>query len=86
VQFGLPQFLKKPLRHYLTSRPYFLEKCRVCGICRDSCPSGAILQEDKGLAFDYDRCIRCFCCRELCPYNALGIKEGRLLRIIKKYA
>jgi formate hydrogenlyase subunit 6/NADH:ubiquinone oxidoreductase subunit I len=37
------------------------------------------------LLFDYHRCIRCFCCRELCPDGALDVREGALLRIIRKF-
>lgn len=86
VQWGLPLFLKNYLRRHLTSRPYALdEKCRVCGICSDACPPRAIEIVNRHLHFDYNRCIRCFCCRELCPHGALGVREGALMRIIKRY-
>jgi uncharacterized protein (DUF362 family)/NAD-dependent dihydropyrimidine dehydrogenase PreA subunit len=86
VQFGLPTFLKNRLRHYLTSRPVAIpDKCRLCGICRDTCPPRAITIEAGKLRFDYHRCIRCFCCRELCPDAALDVAEGALLRIIKRF-
>ena len=86
VQWGLPPFLKNRLRRYLTSRPFaFADKCRLCGICRDACPPGAIEIRDGSLHIDHDRCISCFCCRELCPHGALGVREGRLMRFIKKY-
>jgi uncharacterized protein (DUF362 family)/NAD-dependent dihydropyrimidine dehydrogenase PreA subunit len=85
VQFGLPRFLARYIRHYFTAYPYPIpEKCKLCGICRDACPPGAIEIRDGALFIDYKRCIRCFCCRELCPDHALGVREGRLLRIIKK--
>jgi ferredoxin len=86
VQWGLPPFLKNRLRRHLTSRPFALaDKCRLCGICRDACPPGAIEIRDGSLHIDHDRCISCFCCRELCPHGALGVREGRLMRFIKKY-
>ncbi len=86
VQFGLPRFLSRHIRHYFTAYPYPIpKKCKLCGICRDACPPGAIEFRDGSLLIDYPRCIRCFCCRELCPEHALGVREGRLLRIIKKY-
>ena len=85
VQFGLPRFLSRHIRHYFTAYPYPLpRKCKLCGICRDACPPGAMEIREGSLEIDYPRCIRCFCCRELCPEDALGVKEGKLLRIIKR--
>ena len=85
VQFGLPRFLSRHIRHYFTAYPFpHPEKCKLCGICRDACPPGAMEIRNGSLEIDYPRCIRCFCCRELCPEHALGVREGRLLRIIKK--
>ncbi|GAB7025954.1 DUF362 domain-containing protein [Geotalea toluenoxydans] len=86
VQFGLPQFLKNRLRHYLTSRPCLAEeRCRLCGVCKDACPPHAIHIREGRLSFDYHACIRCFCCRELCPEGALDVVEGTLVKIIKKF-
>ncbi len=85
VQFGLPAFLKNRLRHYLTSRPCAIpEKCKLCGVCVDACPPKAIAIKDERLTFDYHLCIRCFCCRELCPDGALGVREGALLKYLKR--
>ncbi len=85
VQFGLPRFLSRHIRHYFTAYPFPIpQKCKLCGICRDACPPGAMEIRDGSLFIDYPRCIRCFCCRELCPEHALGVREGRLLRMIRK--
>ncbi|TGU74174.1 DUF362 domain-containing protein [Geomonas terrae] len=85
VQFGLPRFLKNRLRHQFTSRPEVApEKCELCGICVKACPPDAIRVQGGRLRFDYQRCIRCFCCRELCPHAALTLKDGFLLRLMKK--
>ncbi len=85
VQFGLPRFLRERLRHHLTTRPVAMpEKCRLCGICRDACPPGAMTIEGGRLLIDYRRCIRCFCCRELCPDAALTVREGGILRLLKR--
>lgn len=85
LQFGLPRFLKKGLKRYLTSLPFVdKERCLLCGICRDACPPKVIKIKNSALSIDEERCIRCWCCRELCPHDAMGIKSGRLVKIIKK--
>ncbi|GAM09841.1 thylakoid-associated protein [Geobacter sp. OR-1] len=85
VQFGLPVFLKNRLRNHLTSRPVpITEKCSLCGICRDTCPPGAITIDNGRLSVDYRLCIRCFCCRELCPHAAFAVHEGVLLKLVQR--
>ena len=86
VQWGIPRFMARRIRNLFTAYPCPLPGvCRLCGICRDACPPGAIAMDDKGIHIDYQRCIRCFCCRELCPQSALGVREGRVLKVIKKF-
>ncbi len=86
VQFGLPSFLKNRLRQHLTSRPTPIhEKCLLCGVCRDACPPQSMAIINGKLTIDYKLCIRCFCCRELCPHAALDVKEGLLLKFIKRH-
>lgn len=86
VQWGLPRFLARRIRNLVTAYPSPLpDLCECCGICRDACPPGVIKLDGKALRIDYKRCIRCFCCRELCPKAAMGVREGRFLRIIKKF-
>jgi uncharacterized protein (DUF362 family)/ferredoxin len=86
VQWGLPRFLARRLRNLVTSYPVpDTDLCERCGICRDACPPGVMEMDGKALHIDYGKCIRCFCCRELCPKGAMGVKEGMLLRIIRKY-
>jgi len=83
VQFGLPPFLAKALKSQLTSYPAAdRETCVLCGICRDSCPPGAITIQNSALSVDNARCIRCWCCRELCPHGAMRVKRGVLLRTL----
>jgi uncharacterized protein (DUF362 family)/NAD-dependent dihydropyrimidine dehydrogenase PreA subunit len=82
VQFGLPPWLKKMLRHQLTARPLQnRNRCVLCGICVAACPPGAMAIDGNRLVIDYDACIRCFCCRELCPHDALDVHEGPLLSL-----
>ncbi|MSN25156.1 MAG: DUF362 domain-containing protein [Geobacter sp.] len=83
VQFGLPGFLKKSLKKYLTSFPDADKgKCALCGICRDACPPAAITIKNSVLSVDNARCIRCWCCRELCPYDAMEVKKSLLLKAL----
>lgn len=83
VQFGLPRFLKKSLRHYLTARPAVNEKlCTLCGICRDACPPGIISIKKSVLTIESGRCIRCWCCRELCPQDAMGVQKSLILKAL----
>jgi len=84
VQFGLPRFLKIRLRNQLTTRPVVVpEKCRLCRICVNACPPGAMTVENDRIIVDYRHCIRCFCCRELCPEAALRVEKGLLLRLLE---
>lgn len=83
VQFGLPGFLKKSLKRYLTSFPAAERgKCTLCGICRDACPPAAITIKNSVLSVDNARCIRCWCCRELCPSDAMAVNRSLLLRTL----
>ncbi len=82
VNFGLPAFLKHPLKNALTARPEADSvKCLRCGLCVEHCPPQAMRLADDRLEIDYARCIRCFCCQELCPHGALLTRQGLLLRL-----
>ena len=82
VNFGLPTFLKRPLKNALTARPGVdRSRCLRCGFCVEHCPPQAMRIEADGLEIDYAHCIRCFCCQELCPHGALLTEQGLLLRL-----
>ncbi len=82
VNFGLPGFLKKQLKHSLTARPAVEQTiCKLCNDCVTHCPPEAMQIEDNKLRIDYERCIRCFCCQELCPHGALATEQGLLLKL-----
>ncbi|MEI6205182.1 MAG: DUF362 domain-containing protein [Desulfuromonadales bacterium] len=86
VQFGLPKFLKNALKKHITSFPVASKKkCVLCGICRDACPPAAITTKNSTLSIDNARCIRCWCCRELCPHDAMEVRKGILLRLIRSF-
>ncbi len=82
VNFGLPAFIKRPLKSALTARPAVdVPACQRCGLCVKHCPPAAMTLDERGLRIDYARCIRCFCCQELCPHGALRTEQGFLLRL-----
>ncbi len=82
VNFGLPPFLRGPLRRTLTALPAVAaEKCARCGLCVHHCPPQAMAIKDGKLTIDLKRCIGCFCCQELCPHAAILTRQGLLLRL-----
>ena len=81
VNFGLPSWLREPLRRSLTALPEPAEGCTACALCVKHCPPGAMRIEGERLHIDYQRCIGCFCCQELCPRGALLTRQGLLLRL-----
>ncbi|MGC9196435.1 MAG: DUF362 domain-containing protein [Syntrophobacteraceae bacterium] len=93
-ELGLQKHLtwwQKPLgpfvKDWLSQMPQVTEKkCVACGICRDSCPVGAIeiiKKAKRRLAFiDDNRCIRCYCCHELCPEGAVGLRRSLMHRLL----
>ncbi len=82
VNFGLPEFLRRPLRQSLTALPRIEhEKCIRCGLCVKHCPPEAMAIAADRLEIDYHRCIGCFCCQELCPKAAILTRQGLLLRL-----
>jgi uncharacterized protein (DUF362 family)/Pyruvate/2-oxoacid:ferredoxin oxidoreductase delta subunit len=82
VNFGIPAFLRRPLRRALTARPVVdLARCQLCGLCVKHCPPAAMVISAGRLHIDEHACIRCFCCQELCPHAALETRQGLLLRL-----
>ena len=47
--------------------------CRKCLAhpCKNECPAGAIIMEEKGAIIDQDKCIKCGRCIMGCPYSAI---------------
>ena len=83
VQFGLPAFLTRSLKNYLTSYPKAdMKTCVLCGVCSAACPPAAITIQNSALSVDNARCIRCWCCRELCPHDAMQTRKSLLLRML----
>ncbi|OEU77232.1 MAG: (4Fe-4S)-binding protein [Desulfuromonadales bacterium C00003107] len=82
INFGLPNWLRAPLKQSLSARPQVdPQRCALCNLCVKHCPP-QIMEINKGrLHIDYHRCIGCFCCQELCPHGALQTRQGLLLRL-----
>ena len=82
VNFGLPPFIKRHVKHSLTARPVpDMDCCELCGLCVEHCPPRVMTIAGDRLRIDYEKCIRCFCCQELCPKGALVTRQGLLLRL-----
>jgi uncharacterized protein (DUF362 family)/Pyruvate/2-oxoacid:ferredoxin oxidoreductase delta subunit len=61
------------------------EKCIACGVCRDSCPMGAItLLGGNSAQINDDTCIRCYCCHEMCPESAITLQRSLLYRLVNR--
>ncbi len=78
----IPKVFLSKIYDWLKPKPVFDEEiCVRCGVCKESCPSEAIIIKDKP-EVDLEKCIRCYCCQELCPKNAVEISYpwlGKLL-------
>jgi len=48
------------------------ERCTVCGLCADVCPTEAISQIGE-YRINPDCCISCGLCRDCCPSDAIEI-------------
>ena len=49
------------------------ENCAGCGICQDTCPTGAVLLKEVA-RIDPERCNGCGRCIERCPQGALSLR------------
>lgn len=79
----LPKVLAGFLERHYTPYPHVLpHQCVGCGVCRDSCPPGAITMVGGLPVIDLKRCIKCFCCHELCPKKAMEIKRPWLSKYL----
>ena len=48
--------------------------CIQCGICIDSCPTGALYRDESGIVqVDEEKCTGCGTCVSVCPYGAIQV-------------
>ncbi|HLN89920.1 MAG TPA: CoB--CoM heterodisulfide reductase iron-sulfur subunit A family protein, partial [Candidatus Binatia bacterium] len=52
------------------------EKCNLCGVCIDQCPTKAIKIEKDKLVIDPISCIGCGVCVPTCPQGAIDLKNS----------
>ena len=81
----VPRWLVDFSQNQLTARPVIAPHCAGCRRCAEHCPPQAITMADNKAHIDYTRCIRCYCCQELCPHNAVELKNGFLLKVVKQF-
>lgn len=79
----IPKIFLKLGQNQLTARPTVTVDCIGCGRCARHCPPQAINVKKGKAAINYDKCIRCYCCQELCEYNAVKLKDGLMLSLLK---
>ena len=53
------------------------EKCNACGLCKKSCPFGAVAVEDE-VAQVNELCTLCGACVNVCPQDALAIERRQV--------
>jgi len=62
------------------------EKCTLCGICIDSCPVTAIIEEDGRLVIDKTLCTLCGICVPICTEGAIIIEsEKKITSKLEEY-
>ena len=80
----IPKALLSRIRKYFVQTPEISkQQCRVCGICKENCPAGAISIEKDSAVIDQKQCISCFCCQEHCPHGAVEIKSSLLANLFE---
>lgn len=51
-----------------------VEKCDLCGLCVEYCPSYVFTIVEGRVVVDESRCIECYACIPLCPKGAIKVE------------
>jgi NAD-dependent dihydropyrimidine dehydrogenase PreA subunit len=51
------------------------EKCDLCRLCVEYCPTYVFYIRDNKVYADNEKCIECYGCIPLCPRKAISIVE-----------
>jgi NAD-dependent dihydropyrimidine dehydrogenase PreA subunit len=49
------------------------EKCDLCGLCVEYCPTHVFYIRDNKVEAVEDKCIECYACIPLCPRRAITL-------------
>lgn len=49
--------------------------CNLCGVCVDTCPSGALYSDRGYISYNLDLCTDCGSCIEACPQEVITKRE-----------
>ena len=57
------------------------KECILCGLCKQACAFGAVVEMRRSFFIDLDYCTKCRACYSACPVNAVKIVKQRYIRL-----